>query len=80
MNGYKIAFIAYTIMAVLNLAIVLAEIRETHSLITIARMLSEVGLHLVVAWSFYSEWKHSEEEKEKNQPFTNINKIYRNQK
>ena len=78
MNGFKIAFIAYTIMSVLNLAIVLAEIRKTHSLITIARLLSEVGLHLVVAWTFYNWWKHSEEEKKKNQPFTNIRKINKN--
>ena len=53
MNGYKIAFITYTIMSVLNLAVVLAEIRQTHSLITIARLVSEVGLHLIVAWAYY---------------------------
>lgn len=75
MSGFKIAFIAYTIMSVLNLAIVVAEIRETHSLITIGRMLSEVCLHLVVAWTYYNEWKHSEAEEEEKQPFTNIKKI-----
>ena len=59
--SYKIAFIAYTIMSVLNLAVVLYEIKETHSLITIARMLSEVGLHLVVAYAYYREWTSKEE-------------------
>ena len=78
MSGYKIAFIAYTIMSVLNLAVVLAEIRETHSLITIARMLSEVCLHLVVAWTYYNEWQKSKEEDKEKQPFTSIKKIKKN--
>lgn len=60
-DTYKIAFIAYTIMSVLNLAVVLYEIKKSHSLITIVRMLSDVGLHLVVAYAYYSEWTSKDE-------------------
>ena len=73
MSNYKITFVAFAVMSVLNLAIVLAEIRQTHSLITIARMFSEVSLHLVIAWAFYNKWKKSEEEEARKEPFSKKN-------
>lgn len=48
-------------MSVLNLALVLYEIKDSHSLITLTRMVSQVGLYLVVAYAYYIESKRKEE-------------------
>ena len=60
-TSYKIIFISYTLMSVLNLAIVLYEIKDSPSLLTLTKMISNVGLYLVVAYAYYIESKRKEE-------------------
>jgi len=71
-NNYQIAFISYTIMAILNLSVVLFEIdTKEPNLITIIKMVSDVGLHFVVAYVYYNEWTKSSN----NDNFKNLRKL-----
>ena len=55
--SYKAAFIAYLVMSISNLILVIYEFKEKPTYLSILRIISEVGLHIVVAYVYYSEWK-----------------------
>ena len=55
--SYKAAFIAYTVISLSNLALIILEFEEKPKYISFLRLFTEVGLHFVVAYVYYSEWK-----------------------
>ena len=57
--SYKIAFIAYASIASINLFLVITELKEKPTHVVIVRLISEVILHFVVAYSYFSEWRKS---------------------
>ena len=63
--SYKIAFIAYASIASINLFLVITELKEKPTHVVIVRLISEVILHFVVAYSYFSEWRKSKLENKK---------------
>ena len=63
--SYKIAFIAYASIASINLFLVITEFKEKPTHVVIVRLISEVILHFVVAYSYFSEWRKSKLENKK---------------
>ena len=55
--SYKAAFIAYLVISISNLILIIHEFKEKPTYLSILRIFSEVGLHIVVAYVYYSEWK-----------------------
>ena len=63
--SYKTAFIAYASIASINLFLVIIEFKEKPTHIAIVRLISEVILHFVVAYSYFSEWRKNKLENKK---------------
>lgn len=56
------AFTAYTIMSIINLIIIIMEARESPAIKTTMKGISEFALHLIVAYTYYVEWRKEDEE------------------